>query len=165
MITVDNRSLFLLQHWTIRYLIFREQSHEGGELQMCGRVLHKGHRSGPKKRRVLLQQVFTTTARFHQCPCFFLHLLCFLYSSRQETGVINRLWCHVDMLFFNRTKQLAGESTLSHVHRDTTNPSEGPGSKLSSSALFYPQKSLCLEGSICCKYRQSTSIFCFSHHF
>ena len=43
---------------------FREQSHEGGELQMCSGVLHKGHRPGPEERRVLLQQVLTT-AQYH----------------------------------------------------------------------------------------------------
>lgn len=38
---------------------------------MCSGVLHKGHWSGPEKRRVLLQQVFTA-ARFH--PTVVLHL-------------------------------------------------------------------------------------------
>lgn len=40
----------------------REQSHEGRELQMCSGVLHEGHRAGPEKRRVLLQQVVNHTS-------------------------------------------------------------------------------------------------------
>lgn len=44
------------------YYSFREQSHERRELQMCGGMLHKGHRSGPEKCCVLLQQVLQRSA-------------------------------------------------------------------------------------------------------